>query len=192
MFIFNRQSLFLLIVISAAAHSTIIQDNSLKNIVAKTEALKLEIETAFKEFQQKCNSTLDRDDEFRKIVQEFLGQNFTQSANMSGTSTTEKPASIMAKIKNKISSLVQHNETRTHPEARLKRCLTSNLELGDIQGAEVTIERETFNMTSKEVDEFGNFLMNFLRCLKIEARNETRNDKGEIDLTTVPSAGKFK
>lgn len=205
MYIFNSFVLILFSLTLADVQATT-QENRLKNIASKAEALKQEVKLALRTFRENCNSSIGyEENDYSRIVQEFLHENTSNESKHEFTQPYDPPSttqpftappvinstkSFMTKLKNKISSLVHHNKTHVHSETRIKRCLKSNLDVGDLTEAEITIEKETFNMTSEEAVEFVNFLTNFLRCLKMEAQN--LNDEKEETTTVSPGSGLFK
>lgn len=195
MYIFNSLSFILILLTLVDVQATTTQETRLKNIASKAEALKQEVKLALRTFRENCNSSIGYDDDYSKIVQEFLHENITNIRQHVPTqpyepstapSVIDSTKSFMTKLRKKISSLVHRNKTQVNSENRIKRCLKSNLVVSDISEAEVTIERETFNMTSEKALEFVNFLTNFLQCLKMEASEES------IKTTASPDPGLLK
>lgn len=196
--------LFLIILIDGFTEASESRENSLKKVVEKTNELKQEVEKALRNFKENCNSnnSASRDDEFEKVVSDFLKENFTiqreshllqtqftshidqKRENVSAAANSDE--SFIAKVKHKLSSLFHHNKTNVHPEARLKRCLTTNLFKSYLNGTQITFEEESFNMTSADAEEFERFLQNFIDCLKNEGRESHKeSDYSEEDKTST-------
>lgn len=162
-------------------------------IITTTRQLQHEVEDAFKNFNRTCESTVNRDDDFKKIVSEFLKENFTtDDTSQKHQSQQEKTKHLsspkndgfISKLKAKISTLIHGNKTEAKPVTKLKRCLVSDLDVSDLNNeAEVTIEKQTFNLTSSDAKDLQDFLVNFIKCLK----KETNQQNGEMSEETPPA-----
>lgn len=156
-------------------------------IVTTTRQLQHEVEDAFKNFNRTCDSTVNRDEDFKKIVAEFLKENFTNvdtSQKHQNPHEKAKTESFISKLKAKISTLIHGNKTEAKPVTKLKRCLVSDLDVSDLnREAEVTIEKQTFNLTSSDAEDLQEFLVNFIKCLKKEKNQQT----GEVSEETPPA-----
>jgi hypothetical protein len=198
--------LFLIILVNSFTEASSSEKDMLKRVVDKTQELKHEVENALKNFKENCTSKLSVDGEknYEKLVSDFLKENFTnhrdlhvvrkhfpthidkkhETVNETAITSTQSNKSFMTKVKHKLSSLIHHNKTDAHPEARLKRCLTTKLFDSNITGAQIVVEEERFNLTASDVEEFEKFLQNFIKCLKNEV-NDGEKSSGEITTSTT-------
>jgi hypothetical protein len=151
--------LFLIILVNSFTETSSSEKDILKGVINKTQELKHEVENALKSFKENCTSKLSVDGErnYEKLVSDFLKENFTnyrdlhvvqkhfpthidkkhKTVSETAITSTQSNESFMTKVKHKLSSLIHHNKTDAHPEARIKRCLTTNLFDSYLTGAQI-------------------------------------------------------
>lgn len=175
--------LVFLILIDGFTESPVSQSVCLQKIVSATRQLQLEVEKVFKNFNKSCNSTTTGDEnEFEKLVTEFLKNNFTlnetnrHDLHQQVDHGSQKKESFLTKFKNKILSLIHGNKTEAKHETKLKRCLIDDLVISNLNDAKVTVEKETFNLTSSDVVDLQDFLLTFINCLTTETRGKEASE----------------
>lgn len=150
-----------------------------KAIVSKTRDLLQEVDEAYRSSNQNCNSTARRDDEYEKLISDYLKKNFTThdrqpDPHMLKETVHNDTEGFFAKLKHKIVDTFKRNKSESYHGDRLKRCML--VRDFDLNRAQVTIEKETINMPLSNTDEFEKFLAKFVMCLKIEKAEEKAAD----------------
>lgn len=148
--------------------------NVTKVIASKARDLLQEVDEAYRSSNQNCNSTARSDDEYEKLISNYLKKNFTTHDRQPDPDKLKETArndteGFFTKLNNKLAQTFHRNKSETNHGDRLKRCLLARD--FDVKGAKVMVEAvdtEPVNMSLPNADEFENFLVKFVICLKIE------------------------
>jgi len=173
--------IFLILLIDGFADAKILASkpkDCIKDISQKAQDLKQEVDEVFQKVRGKCEPEASRQD-YEKLVSQFLNSNYTiaESTTMKSNTTTEN---LFEKMKNKIYSVFHRNKTEVASDSRIKRCLMSTPQM---DGAEITIEQQTFNMSAADIDNFEQFLSHLMKCLKKERKQDPSAGEGKIHLS---------
>ena len=158
---------------------------SINQIIEETKKVKTELDELYKISQKKCNFSVGNDQNYEKLLSEFLNLNVTstpqdQRNKTKSYTTTKKPDSFITKMKRKFLSLVHRN----HTDARSKRCFT------DDGNCETTTGNEKETRSSSDVKEFEKFLLCLVECLS-SGLNNTQDGGNVTTETTTVAPGNF-
>lgn len=179
--------LFLVILVGGHAKASESQEDCLKTIVAKTHALKQEIDDALKSYKENCNSTrnsaANRDEDYEKLLAAISKKNVTiletKSKDKSFVkhlhepllNSSKKGENFVEKLRSKIANLGHRNTSKA-----------SSSSDGSTKP----------NVTSAEVEEFQRFLRKFVKCLKSQGKNfETAKQESSSHPTTSGTSTNF-